>query len=126
MIRKRASKVAVATVALMSVAGPAMAAGTYNFTANFKYRLNSGSWSQGAGTTKYFFHCTSGSGQTYSVTLYKENLFADTNMGSKTFTCNSTDDTGSWSGLNSDSYHFTLTKPDNGVYVVGSGYITYP
>lgn len=110
----------------MAIASPAFAAGTKNFTANFKYRRDSSDWTQRAGTTTWFFHCTSGSGQQYSVTLYKNSIFSDKNVGSKTFTCNSTDDTGGWTNLDSGDYHFTLTKADNGVYVVGSGKVGYP
>jgi hypothetical protein len=92
----------------------------------FKYRLDSASWSQAAGTDNYSFTCTSGSTNQYAVTLYKNGFFGDDNKGTKTFTCDAKADTGSWSGLSSGDYHFTMTKADNSVYIVGSGAFSHP
>jgi len=123
----KAAVVAAGTpLALIGMATGAMAAGTYPFTANFKYRLDSANWSQGAGTTNYSFTCTSGHGQQYVVTLYKNSVWGDDSKGSKTLMCDGTEDKASWGSLNSGTYHITLSKGDNGVYVVGSGKVTYP
>ncbi len=126
--RSRTLSVVVGTpIALLAMAAPAFAASNYDFTANFKYRLNSASsWSQGAGSDTWFFHCTAGSGQQYSVKLYQDHWYGDSDKGSKTFTCNGTDDTATWSSLDSGNYHFTMTKSDNGVYIVGSGHVGHP
>lgn len=124
-LKKRSAKVAVMTVGLVAIAAPAFAA-NYNFSADFTHKLDSGSWSQGSGKDTFSFHCTAKYGEDYTVTLYKENALADTNEGSKTFTCNSTDDSYTWSNLPGDDYHITFTKAQDNVHIIGSGTMSHP
>ena len=125
--RSRAIAIAVLTpLAAIATAGTAYAATDYNFGANFKYRLSSASWTQGAGTDSYWFHCTSGFGEHYAITLYRKGFWSNVNKGSVSKSCDGPDDNASWSGLDSGTYFFTLTKADDGVYIVGSGHMRHP
>jgi hypothetical protein len=129
MIMKKSTRVASLAIAVpaavLAMAGVAQASGTYTFAADFKYRLDTGSWDQNSGTTTFYFTCTSGGGQQYSATMWKNSIWGDDNKGSHTFTCDGTQDVGGWS-LASGKYHITLSKADNGVRVIGSGKVTYP
>ena len=133
MITNRSLRTALsatlAGVMFLAGSGTAFAAtDTKNFTVNFKYRLTSGKWDQAAGTLAYSMTCTSGFGETYGVTLYRNDAFGDKNMGTKSLTCKKATPTSSasWTGLKENDYYVTFTKVDNGVAIVGSGTLKFP
>jgi hypothetical protein len=127
LLKIKSIKLFSLVLGIVMIPSPAFAAGSsYTFGAKFKHLLDSGAWDQKSGTDSYSFTCTSGFGQQYSVTLFKNSIFGDDSKGSKTFTCDSSVDTASWSGLNSGKYHLSFSKSQNNIYIVGSGSISHP
>ncbi|PJI84741.1 hypothetical protein [Luteimicrobium subarcticum] len=59
--------------------------------------------------------------------FYREKVLGDDKAGTLTLTCDtSKPQSGTWTAPASDDYHFVMTKSDNDVYIVGSGYDQHP
>jgi hypothetical protein len=118
---------AVAFVMVMAVASPSFAAtGSFPWTASFKVGLDSRAWTQKAGNTTITakMSCNDPMNDTYYIELYR-NETIDDSYGRTKYTCGS-NQTYTWTSLPSGTYHFHLSKANDGVTISGNGTVTYP
>ncbi|MGO4255141.1 hypothetical protein [Marmoricola sp. RAF53] len=116
---------AIALVAVLATAAPAFASGSFTWTATFKGGLDSRTWTQAGGSTTITakISCDPNTNG-YYVELYKNQLI-DKSYGRVRYSCGS-GQRYTWTGLPSGTYHFHLSKANDGVAITGSGSVTYP
>lgn len=131
MIKTSARSTAIAAVlagaAIVGAPGVASAAsgGSFYWNANVKCCIDSRNWTQGAGSTtiKAYMDCTADPSMPYfSIELRKGN----TSYAKVRYNCDQVGLQYTWKNLPAGTYHFHLTKQDDGIYLDANGQVIYP
>lgn len=105
-------------------------AGQFDWTANLKYPLYSRTWYQNAGNTYIVsnLNCTGAGISTYKIYLLlntADGYLTISPQSGATYQCNQTLGY-TWHAPNAGYYTFLIEKANNGTYISGTGYTTYP
>ena len=121
LIKRLTATCLAAAILALVIIPPSFAAGSFTYRVKFKCCKDSRSWTQGSGSTT--ISCDH-KVPTYRIELYRNQTF-DKSYGRATYRCGE-QLRYTRKKLPSGTYHFHISKADDGVTVSGSGSVRYP